>query len=387
MIKKNIYLMYAITFLQGMVFYASIATLYRSNSGLSVFEITTIESISFALSLILEIPWGIAADKIGYKNTFVLCSFLYAFSKLIFYKADSYSMFLVERILLAVVCSGLSGVDLSILYLSSCEKDSQKITGIYTSLGTAGLLFSSAIYSVLQNNNYRLSALLTFITYTAAFLLSLFIVEVKEREKTSEFNTISNAVRQNLMILKNVLFKKRLILIVLATSFTGEAIHLLTTFINQLQYVKCGIDIKVMPLIYIVFTIAQLFSFLSDYITKKLGLLVTGSALFIITGVSAVLLSFTYSGILSVVLIIAVTFVSSVVSPLFIDMQNKLITEKNRATALSMISIAGDFVIIVVDLTLGKAADINISFAMFYVFVISMISFVLYLVSLKSDRA
>ena len=47
--KKNIYLMYTIAFLQGLVFYGPIATLYREARGLSVFQITLIESISLFL--------------------------------------------------------------------------------------------------------------------------------------------------------------------------------------------------------------------------------------------------------------------------------------------------------------------------------------------------
>ena len=43
-IKRNIYLMYGISLLQGMVFYGPIATLYRQAAGVTVFEITLIES-------------------------------------------------------------------------------------------------------------------------------------------------------------------------------------------------------------------------------------------------------------------------------------------------------------------------------------------------------
>ena len=71
--KKNLYIMYAIAFLQGMVFYGPIATLYRQAQGISVFQITVIESISLALCILLEIPWGIVADKIGYKKTMIFC--------------------------------------------------------------------------------------------------------------------------------------------------------------------------------------------------------------------------------------------------------------------------------------------------------------------------
>ena len=55
--QKNIYLMYTLAFLQGMVFYGPVSTLYRQAQGLSVFQITLIESISLLLSLALEIPW------------------------------------------------------------------------------------------------------------------------------------------------------------------------------------------------------------------------------------------------------------------------------------------------------------------------------------------
>src|SRR5699024_10626710 len=71
--KRNLYLMYAIALLQGMVFYGPVATLYRQAQGVSIFEITLIESISYALCIALEVPWGMLADRIGYKRTMLLC--------------------------------------------------------------------------------------------------------------------------------------------------------------------------------------------------------------------------------------------------------------------------------------------------------------------------
>ena len=66
--RKNICLMYAIALLQGMVFYGPVATLYRQASGISVFQITLIESISYILCILFELPWGFVADRIGYKK-------------------------------------------------------------------------------------------------------------------------------------------------------------------------------------------------------------------------------------------------------------------------------------------------------------------------------
>lgn len=123
--KKNIYLMYAIAFLQGLVFYGPIATLYREARGLSIFQITLIESVSLFLCILLEIPWGVIADKIGYRRTMIFCSTLYFVSKVIFWKAASFLFFLLERLLLSVVLAGFSGVDTSIIFLS-CKQVEKK---------------------------------------------------------------------------------------------------------------------------------------------------------------------------------------------------------------------------------------------------------------------
>lgn len=92
--KKNLYVMYALALLQGMVFYGPIATLYRQAQGVTVFEITVIESISLALGILLEIPWGMIADKIGYRKTMIFCSSLYFISKIVFWQATGFGGFL-----------------------------------------------------------------------------------------------------------------------------------------------------------------------------------------------------------------------------------------------------------------------------------------------------
>ena len=87
--NRNIYIMYAISLLQGMIFYGPIATLYRQAQGVSVLQITVIESISLILCLLLEFPWGVIADKIGYKRTILFCCALYFLSKIVFWQASA----------------------------------------------------------------------------------------------------------------------------------------------------------------------------------------------------------------------------------------------------------------------------------------------------------
>ena len=177
MFKRNLRCMYAMALLQGMVFYGPVATLYREAQGVSIAQITLIESISLALCILLEVPWGILADKLGYKNTMVACCFLYFLSKLVFWQAADFGGFLLERILLSVVTAGLSGVDSSILYLSCGGQDSQKVFGLYNSLQTAGLLAAALIFSLFVGDNYALAGLLTVFSYGAAALCALGLTE------------------------------------------------------------------------------------------------------------------------------------------------------------------------------------------------------------------
>ena len=71
--KRNIALLYGISLLQGMGFYGPISTLYRQVQGVSIFQILLIESISYALCIVLEVHWGVVADRIGYNRTMRIC--------------------------------------------------------------------------------------------------------------------------------------------------------------------------------------------------------------------------------------------------------------------------------------------------------------------------
>lgn len=111
-----------VLFLQGMVFYSPVATLYRQESGLDLVQIGGIESFSLALMLLLELPWGWLADRLGHRRTIVLCAFVFAASKVVFWRAETFAAFLAERALLAVSLSGLSGCDSAFLF-ACCRDD------------------------------------------------------------------------------------------------------------------------------------------------------------------------------------------------------------------------------------------------------------------------
>ncbi len=69
-------------------------------------------------SLALVLSWGYVADRIGYKRTLSLSFFFLFVSKIVFFGANSFSLFLIERLLLAIAFSAHSGVDIA--YLHRC---------------------------------------------------------------------------------------------------------------------------------------------------------------------------------------------------------------------------------------------------------------------------
>lgn len=356
--RQNIYLLYAISFLQGLVFYGPVATLYRQAAGVSVFEITIIESISLVLCIALEMPWGILADRIGYKNTMIISCVVYFLSKAVFWKADGFGGFLLERVMLSVVMAGVSGCDISILYLSSKEGESQKVFGIYQSLSMAGLLTASLTYSLLIGENYRLAGFLTMVFYGIAAILAFGLKEVKDKgekkkRRSQFFHTFLEVMRDRYFLLGMV-----------GITFLEETNQTITVFLNQLQYVKCGITPRTMGLFYILVTAAGMTGMWSFGLKNKMGTLKTGCVLFLLSCLSCLILYKTNSGALSVLCMVALRLAASLFAPLKAELQNGRITSAERATVLSIYAVIGEAAGVGTNLLFGRAAAANLSYAM-----------------------
>lgn len=349
--------MYATALLHGMVFYGPVATLYRQTQGVSIFQITLIESISLILCLLCEIPWGIAADRIGYKKTMVFCCTLYFISKIVFWLADGFWWFLLERILLSIVISGLSGVDSSILYLSCGEEECQDVFGIYNSLQTAGLLVAAVVFSSFIGDNYRLAAKLTVISYGLAALAASNLAEVKESKKQVlclyEFRGMLNKT------LKDRYF----LLYLIAVAFLTETHQTVTVFLNQPQLARCGLSPQKIGYVYIAATVAGVCGALSARLTRHTGFKNAGTLFYIMAAVSCLLLTFSGRAWFSIAGILALRVSNSLFKPLQMDLQNRMIVTGHRATALSINAMITDSIGAGINLLFGAFAKSRLSAA------------------------
>ena len=166
-------LMCLAAFLQGMVFYGPVASLYRTQAGLSMGDIALIESVYYLLVVALELPLGAAAARLGYKRMLAVCSAVFFLSKLVFWRAGSFGAFLAERVMLAFVGAGLSGCDTAYLYVAAGPKRAQRALGLYGAAGMAGLLAATAAFTLFSSAGYRQAALATAVAYGLAALCTL----------------------------------------------------------------------------------------------------------------------------------------------------------------------------------------------------------------------
>lgn len=369
--KINVYLMYIIAFLQGLVFYGPIATLYRQSRGLSMYNIFLIESIFMILMLLFEIPWGWFADKYGYKITLLIANFLLFISKIVFYEANSFSLFLLEGILVALATSAISGCDIALLYSSADKEKTEKVFGMYTAMSVAGFLLACLLSTKMVERSMDLTAFGTIIPYGAAVILTFFIKDVFHNLEKKP--SIKDSIR-------DVLNNKQIIIIVVAFALISETTHSIGVFLNQPQYLKSGIGIRYFGLLTALMQIVCLISAKSYKFTERFGQNQTTKVLLINILVGCAVLIYTGNPIVSVVAIAVTQGCFSIIRPIILDIENKSINTSNRATILSIYAMAGDILSSIVNISIGKFANISIEAAFKACTFISIAAFVLALI-------
>lgn len=360
--------MYIIVFLQGFVFYGPVATLFRQARGLSMSEIFIIESIAWLLVIVLEVPWGWISDRFGYKKTLVVVNTLFFISKIVFYSAHSFELFLLERVMLSIVVSGMSGCDTALIYESIEESQAQKVFGKYSAFGTLGFLIASVLSTFIVSVSLEYTALFTIFPYGISVVVTLFLVEVKleKKEKTSILSNIKVAFKD-----------KTIIIFVLAIALVVEVVQAITVFLNQAQYVRSGIDPKYFGLILAGIQCMRLLSAKANVISKKFGNMSSISMLISVITVSGLLLVLTSNPVLSVICVVMIALSISVIGPIELDVKNKMIKGSDRATILSIYSMIGGLIGSIGNIIIGKVADISVQHGLTICTMMSILSLVL----------
>ncbi len=354
-IRGNIRILYAMALLQGMVFYGPIATLYRQAAGVGLGQIALMEGVCLALAVALELPWGLLAERLGYRRTMVLCSGLYFVTKLIFWRAAGFGGFLLERILLGVVDAGLSGIDTGILYLSCPEGEAHRVFGVYNNMTILGLLAATGVYTLLIGENYRLAGLLTAVSYAAAAILSLGLREVRTPDRRGGREALTRFGR----ILRETLGQRRLLLFLSGAALLGVAQQMVTVFYSQAQYQRLGMS-AAMGAAYAFMTLCGLLGGYSARLTERIGERRALILLPLLSALCCLTLALTGSMILSVLAVALFRVAFNLYQPLQATIQNRRVKTEDRATALSAQAVLLNGVTISATFLLGRLSEISL---------------------------
>ena len=356
--RRNLPVLYAIALLQGMVFYAPVASLYRQAAGLTLSQIALIEGASYLFCLAMELPWGMLADRIGYRRTMIACCGLYFFSKLVFWRAEGFSAFLLERFLLSAALAGYSGVDESLIYLSCGVGGGHRAFGFYDAFGTAGMLLAAVVYSLFIGERYRLAALVTAGSYGLALLLSLLLVEVRPRARAA-----ASALRGFFALLRRTLRSWRFLAFLLGFALYREAVQMITVWLSQNQYMRCGMGAPAVGAAYFTVTLLSLSGALSKRLTDALGERRFSAACFLLAAACCALLCVVRAGWLSVLLVGLAAAAGALLRPLAATICNRRADSALRATHLSIFALLQDSAAAAGDLAFGRAADCSLNAA------------------------
>lgn len=370
--KNNKYILYIISFLQGLVFYGAFSVVFREARGLSLSEIFLLESIFLILMLLFEIPWGIIGDKIGYRKTLIISYGLFLASKVAFYLAHSFSGFLIEAILGAVAISGISGCDSALIYSSIDKEESDKVFGIYGAMGTAGFLIAALVSGFLVKKSVDLLAFATIIPYMFAFLLSFTLREVKGHRVDNKPEKRESIFQSLKLTLKD----KKIIAFVIAVAVISETTHSICVFLNQPLYIKSNIDLKWFGVLMALMQIATFTALRAHIIKKKLGnkkILYGALILIIICNLFLIRSNISF---LTVALIFIVEGAFALTQPITETIKNESINSDNRATILSAYAMIGNVVGALINMMVAAAAEVSLEGALIYCLIINVIALI-----------
>ena len=354
--KKAVVLMNLSAFFSGMVFYAPVATLYRQNRGITIWQMSIIEAVSLALMMALELPWGYISDRIGYRRTLIISfSFLFV-SKIVFFGADNFSLFLMERILLAIAFSALSGVDIA--YLHRCNAGHKEL-GWYQGSMFLGLL-SVALVFPLFTEVYTQSAFLTIVSHLCALLFILLLP--RESRIENDFALQKKSMAETITTLVQ---NKPLLLYVGGNTVLFGINQMITLILVQLCYVRVGIPISMFGFPFLLLVgISSVGSFLSASFATRLGAFPATVSAFLLSLAGLILLSSLHGVFVVLLGAVLIRLGATLVQPLYFSVTAKASEGSDLATALSLNSLLGTCVELFLTLVLGFLAEKNLALSL-----------------------
>jgi len=374
---NNITKLKLVYFFKSLFFFAPIITLFYLSRNLDLFQIVSLEAALIISVLVMEVPTGMLADKIGRKWSLVFHTILYITGNIIIIYSHHYYLFIFSQILFGIAIAFGSGAVEALIYdsLKEEKKESQMsktwgLIGSYSLSGTLVAVLVGGYVARFQTKESFVTLLWLYVIGACiAFVISLFVKEKHHYKSIKRENPLILFKNSTKHILENKSLRKIIYLTVLTLPFT----HILM-FLFQPYFLLANVDKSVFG---IAMALGMLLGILLLRYTHKIEeLLGMKKTIFIVTimpGLIYLAMSFFIGPIISFAWFVLAMGFTNMAQPLFSQYQNTHIKSHNRATVLSIISMIVALYLAVMRLVLGKVANYNILTAFIVMGVIILI--------------
>jgi len=331
--------------------------LFLASRGLSLFEIGIMESIFHITSFIMEIPTGMVADLYGRKISRLLGRVATIISFLIMLFSHTTIFFAISFILQAIGYNLESGAGEALIYDSMKEINEEhnyiKVKGKTEVFFQFASVFSLLLGGYLGTIDYKYVYITAIIFSSAAFLEALTFKEPtigKVQHLDSPLLTFKKQLKDSFDALK---MDKRIVFLIIsaevfATFVTTEFFYIQNLLKSQGQTeFQIGILLSASSLA-AAFGAANTYRLEIKFTFKKLLIILSAVGIISFWGMTTFLIIPSF---------VIITIVESVLFIVMGNYINKLIKSEQRATLLSLQSMAFSFFMIVIFPIVGKIGD------------------------------
>lgn len=191
----------AVSFFNGLVFFAPVSLLVRTQAGVSQSMFFLLQALLSAITFLGEIPTGFLTDRIGYKRSLVLSQSLLLLARSLLFVSflcKSPVLFAIEAAVEGLSYCFLSGTDSAYLYEVYGNEAYLSKTAHASNCGTAGFLISTLSYVIIYHLCGIEGLLLsTMAAGTAAVIFSIKLKPDPSKNKQTYYAKENEAENKN----------------------------------------------------------------------------------------------------------------------------------------------------------------------------------------------
>ncbi|MBI1282235.1 MAG: MFS transporter [Anaerolineaceae bacterium] len=366
--SQNINKLIVINFCSRFHLYIHVYALLLGSRGLSLLQISTIESVVIATLFLMEVQTGVIADRIPRRWSVTASLFLMMSAEALFLFSRSYPLYLLVAVFTGTGFAFASGAVESLIYdsLPADNRDAEmkRVMGRYGSIGQIAFFLSPIVGSFIIGDmapeRFNIAIALTVLALFVGVAVSLTLHEPQALHTKRQTNSLS-ILRQGWRELYHNPPMQRLALMTIFTAtFTGALVTTYAAFYmskHNLSPLAIALALSIGSLLA---AVTQHSAYrIERWLGKRWSLLL----LTLLPGISYLVLAFSTAPYLIWFIIVWMYATNDTRVPLISAYQNALISSENRATTLSLVNMFLNIFVAVMGPIYATLGTINFAFA------------------------